>query len=113
MQAVKALTEANNYEGPSIIIAYAPCIAHGIKSGMKDSLKEEKLATDSGYFPLFRRDPRNGKLTLDSKADFAKYEEIFERENRYVMSKDKTLLEQNKKTSENRFNDLKDLIEKG
>ncbi len=113
MQAIKALTEANNYDGPSIIIAYAPCIAHGIKSGMKDSLKEEKLATDSGYFPLFRRDPRNNKLTLDSKADFTKYEEIFERENRYVMSKDKNLLEQNKKTSENRFNDLKDLIEKG
>jgi len=109
IQTIKALTEANNYNGPSIVIAYAPCIAHGIKTGMKDSIKEEKLATDSGYFPLFRYNPETKKFSLDSKADFSKYEEIFERENRYIMSNDKKSLDNNKKTSEQRYNDLTNL----
>lgn len=61
---IKTLIEAEKYNGPSIIIAYAPCIAHGIKKGMKDSITEEKLATSSGYFPLMRYNPETKNLLL-------------------------------------------------
>lgn len=57
-QMMKALKEAESYPGPSLIIAYAPCINHGIKAGMGKSQQEEKLAVDSGYWPLYRYDPR-------------------------------------------------------
>ncbi len=56
MQAIKAFKEAEEYDGPSIIIAYSPCIAHGVN--MKQTPKEEKLAVESGYWPLYRYDPR-------------------------------------------------------
>ena len=54
MQTIKSFKEAMEHNGPALIIAYSPCIAHGIKNGMQDSLKEEKLVTEAGYFPLFR-----------------------------------------------------------
>ena len=57
-QTLKAIKEAEAYPGPSIVIAYSPCIAHGIKEGMGKSQTEEKLATESGYWPIFRFDPR-------------------------------------------------------
>jgi len=57
-QLIKALKEAESYPGPSLIIAYAPCINHGIKAGMSKSQNEEKLAVESGYWPLYRYDPR-------------------------------------------------------
>jgi len=57
-QLIKALKEAESYHGPSLIIAYAPCINHGIKAGMGKSQNEEKLAVESGYWPLYRFDPR-------------------------------------------------------
>lgn len=57
-QLLKALREAESYPGPSIIIAYAPCINHGIKAGMGKTQNEEKLAVESGYWPLYRYDPR-------------------------------------------------------
>jgi len=71
-QLIKALKEAESYPGPSLIIAYAPCINHGIKAGMGKSQNEEKLAVESGYWPLYRYDPRladEGKnpFQLDSK----------------------------------------------
>ncbi|PNX47850.1 MAG: pyruvate:ferredoxin (flavodoxin) oxidoreductase [Thermoplasmata archaeon M9B1D] len=56
--ALKALKEAESYPGPSLIIAYAPCINHGIKKGMGKTQEEEKLAVESGYWPLYRYDPR-------------------------------------------------------
>ena len=56
-QCVKAFEEAENYEGPSIIIAYSPCINHGIKGGMKNSLLSAKQAVESGYWKLFRFNP--------------------------------------------------------
>jgi pyruvate-ferredoxin/flavodoxin oxidoreductase len=70
-QAYKALVEAESWDGPSLIVAYSPCIAHGYDLG--DSAKQAQLAVDSGYWPLFRYDPRRvaeGKnpLQLDSKA---------------------------------------------
>jgi len=57
-QLIKALKEAESYPGPSIIIAYAPCINHGIKAGMGKVQDEEKLAVEAGYWPLYRYDPR-------------------------------------------------------
>ncbi len=71
-QLIKAVKEAESYPGPSLIIAYAPCINHGIKAGMGKTQNEEKLAVESGYWPLYRYDPRladEGKnpFQLDSK----------------------------------------------
>jgi len=66
-QMMKALKEAESYPGPSLIIAYAPCISHGIKAGMGKSQQEEKLAVESGYWPLYRYDPR---LAEESKNPF-------------------------------------------
>lgn len=111
MQTIKAFNEAASYSGPSIIICYAPCIAHGIKSGMKSAIEEEKLVTESGYFPLFRYNPETEKFTLDSKADFTKYNEIFNRENRYSINEEEkiSLLEQNKKNAIDRYNEYKTL----
>jgi len=57
-QLMKALKEAESYPGPSLIIAYAPCINHGIKEGMGRTQNEEKLAVECGYWPLYRYDPR-------------------------------------------------------
>ncbi len=87
-QCVKAISEAESYPGPSIIIAYAPCINHGIKGGMKNAQTEEKNAVASGYWHLFRFDPRlaeQGKnpFQLDSKAPSASYKEFIESEVRY------------------------------
>ncbi|MBQ7136477.1 MAG: pyruvate:ferredoxin (flavodoxin) oxidoreductase [Bacilli bacterium] len=82
-QAINALNEAKNYNGPSIVIAYAPCIAQGILKGMSNSIEEEKKATGSGYFPIFRYNPTTEKFSLDSKADFTKYKEFLGGENRY------------------------------
>lgn len=83
MQAIKVMKEAEAYNGPSIIIAYAPCIAQGIIKGMKNSINEEKEATASGYFPLFHYNPESQEFKLDSKADFSKYEEFTLGEDRY------------------------------
>ncbi|MCK5309174.1 MAG: pyruvate:ferredoxin (flavodoxin) oxidoreductase, partial [Thermoplasmata archaeon] len=66
-QLIKAIREAESYPGPSIIIAYAPCINHGIKAGMVKSQEEEKLAVEAGYWPLYRFDPR---LTDEGKNPF-------------------------------------------
>ncbi len=103
---IKTLIEAENYNGPSIIICYAPCIAHGIKTGMKDSIKEEKLVVEKGYFPLFRYNPETKEFKLDSKADFTEYEEIFKRENRYRINSD--LLNKNKEDSIREYEDIKE-----
>ena len=118
-QAINALEEAVNYDGPSIVIAYAPCITQGIKSGMKDSIKEEKLAVQSGYFPIFRYNPKDETFKLDYKnPDFDKYDEFLENENRYMMLKTvnkdlaEELLKQNKENAEKRFEYYKTLAEK-
>ncbi len=87
-QCVKAFVEAENYPGPSIIIAYAPCINHGIKAGMGSAQTEEKRAVESGYWHLFRFDPRlaeEGKnpFQLDSKEPSASYQDFILSEVRY------------------------------
>lgn len=87
-QCIKAFVEAESYNGPSIIIAYAPCINHGIKGGMSGAQTEEKKAVTSGYWHLFRFDPRlkaEGKnpFMLDSKAPTTDYKEFLNNEVRY------------------------------
>ena len=87
-QCVKAFVEAESYPGPSLIIAYAPCINHGIKAGMKGAQTEEKRAVQAGYWHLFRFDPRleeQGKnpFQLDSKEPTADYKEFITSEIRY------------------------------
>jgi pyruvate-ferredoxin/flavodoxin oxidoreductase len=66
-QFIKAIREAESYPGPSLIIAYAPCINHGIKAGMGKVQEEEKRAVESGYWPLYRYDPR---LAVEGKNPF-------------------------------------------
>lgn len=107
MHTLKTIIEAEKYNGPSIIIAYAPCIAHGIKSGMENANKEQKLATESGYFPLYRYDPETKKFTLDSNAEYDKLDEILKNENRYNSSKE--LLEKNKQEIKEYYESLKEL----
>jgi len=85
-QAIKALQEAESYDGPSLIIAYSQCIAHGID--MAKGMNQQQLAVDSGYWPLFRFDPRrvnDGKppLQLDSKEPVVPLKDYLYNENRY------------------------------
>ncbi|OXT08252.1 pyruvate:ferredoxin (flavodoxin) oxidoreductase [Thermoanaerobacterium thermosaccharolyticum] len=85
---VRAIAEAEKYKGPSLIIAYSPCINHGIKSGMGTSIKEEKKAVDAGYWHLYRYNPElkaEGKnpFTLDSKEPVSSYVDFIKGEIRY------------------------------
>ena len=83
-QLVTALREAEGYDGPSVVIAYAPCLSHGIKRGMGCAQEEMKRAVAAGYWLLYRYDPRKEKpLTVDSKAPTMDYEEFLEGEVRY------------------------------
>ncbi len=107
-QAIKVLKEAESYDGPSIIIAYAPCIAQGILKGMKNSIQEEKLATTCGYFPIFHYHPITKEFRLESGADFSKYKEFVLGEERYrslnkLNKNAKNLLEENQKNAEERY----------
>lgn len=117
-QLIKAFKEANEYNGPAIIIAYTPCISHGIKGGMENSVEIEKLATLCGFFPIFRYHPEEG-FTLDSKqVDFDKYEEFLNSQTRFNMlkvinpEKANSLLEANKDYSIKTFNYYEDLAKK-
>lgn len=86
---LKVLLEAESYKGPSLIIAYAPCISHGIRTGMGTSIRQEKRAVDAGYWHLFRYDPRlkdEGKnpFILDSRDPKESYQEFLQSEIRYT-----------------------------
>lgn len=88
-QFMKALQEAESYDGPSIIIAYAPCIAHGIKIGMGRTQERTKMAVDAGYWHMWRFDPRlkeagQNPFILDSKAPTASFKEFLLGETRYT-----------------------------
>ena len=91
-QLIKAITEAEAYKGPSLIIAYAPCINHGVKAGMGKAQAEAKKAVEAGYWPLYRYNPdlaAEGKnpFTLDSKPATLDYKEFILGENRYASLK--------------------------
>ena len=87
-QTVKALAEADAYPGPSLVIAYSHCIAHGIE--MKKGMEQQKLAVDTGYWPLYRYDPRHASagehpFNLDSRAPKLPVSEFMSREARFAM----------------------------
>ena len=89
-QYFNAIKEAEAYDGPSLIIAYAPCINHGLKAGMGLSQKEEKLAVDCGYWHLYRYNPalegtEKNPFTLDSKEpDWSKFQDFLKGEVRFA-----------------------------
>lgn len=93
-QALKAFQEAEAYDGPSIIFAYAPCIAHGID--MSKTQTEQKLAVEAGYFPLYRYNPANeSPFTWDAKEPKGSYQDFIRSEGRY-----KTLMKTNPEAAE-------------
>ena len=117
MQTIKAFNEAIKHNGPSIIIAYCPCISHGIKKGMGCSIEEEALATKCGYFPIFRYDGSKNEFFLDSpNPDFNLYDEFLNNQTRYSMLKtvnpDKAeeMLKLNKEAAMKRFEYYKSLV---
>lgn len=118
MQTIKAFKEAEEHNGPSIIIAYCPCIEQGIKGGMINATNEQKLVVDCGYTSLMRYNPVEDKLYLDSREpDFSKYELLLNNEVRYnsLVKKNpemaKKILELNKKEAMKRYEYYRKLSE--
>ena len=114
---IKVLNEAEKYNGPSLIIAYSPCIAQGILRGMKNSIMEEKNATETGYFPIFHYNPETGEFKMDSKADFSNYKEFLLGEDRYkslanLNSNANQLLEENLANAKERYTTYKEMESK-
>lgn len=117
-QYLKVLKEASEHDGPSLVIAYSPCIEHGIKTGMEHSQSNAYLATKCGYFLTFRYNPNENKLTLDSKEpDFDKYEDYLMTENRFANLKRvnqenaEAILNNQKEWAINRYNYYKKISE--
>ena len=118
-QTVKAIAEAEAYPGPSLIIAYAPCINHGIKKGMAKAQTEEKLAVECGYWHLFRFNPAaENKFSLDSKEPKMEgYQDYLKGEVRYLSLSMKnperaaTLFAKNEAESKARYAYLKKLVD--
>ena len=122
-QVIKAMLEAEAHPGPSVIIAYSPCIAHGIKGGLANTMNQAELATKSGYWPIYRFNPANlaeGKnpLKVDAKdPDWDRYHEFLMNEDRYAQlqkinpEQATDLLEANKRQSQQRYRQLKRLEE--
>ena len=116
-QAIRVLKEAEAYDGPSIIIAYCPCIAQGIIKGMKSAIAEEKKATDVGYFPLFHYNPTTKEFIKDSETDFSDYKEFLLGENRYlsltkINKNSKELFEENENNAKKRYESYTELSNK-
>lgn len=119
-QAVKAIAEAEAYPGPSLVIAYAPCINHGLKGGLVNAQTEMKRAVEAGYWDLYRFDPRleeagKNPFQLDSKAPTASYRDFITSENRYAMLKlynperAEMLFDKAEKTAKKRYEHLERL----
>ncbi len=117
-QTVKAIAEAEAYPGPSLIIAYAPCINHGIKKGMSKAMTEEQLAVECGYWNNFRYNPdAANKFTLDSKEpNLEGYKDFLNGEVRYNAlmranpEKAEAMFAQNEAEAKARYNYLKKLV---
>ena len=115
-QFLKAVKEAEAYNGPSVIIAYSPCIEHGIKGGLKNTMNEMSLATECGYWPIFRFNPllelegKNPFVIDYKKTDFDKYSDFLLNEKRYSMVKAvnperyESLMKQNRSEAMRRYN---------
>lgn len=121
-QCLKAFHEAESYRGPSLIIAYAPCINHGIRGGMGINQTEQKRAVASGYWNLLRFDPRKAAenqnpLTLDCKAPTESYKDFISGEVRYTAlqrsfpEKAAILFDQAADTATDRYNKLVGLVD--
>ena len=117
-QTIKAITEAEAYHGPSLIIGYSPCEMHSIRGGMSNCQKEMKKAVDCGYWNLFRFNPdAEQKFTLDSKAPAGGYQEFLMNEARYSRltrefpDRASTLFERNEEAAKERFDHLTKLVE--
>ena len=118
-QTIKAITEAEAYHGPSLIIGYSPCEMHSIKGGMMNCQKEMKKAVDCGYWNLFRYNPEGGdkKFTLDSKAPAGGYQEFLMNEARYSRltrefpDRAGVLFERNENEAKARYEHLLKLVE--
>ena len=84
-QCLKAITEAEKYHGPSLIVAYSPCIGHGIHGGLSNSIESQKLVVNSGLFPLFRYDPITKEMHNDSNTnlDMNLVEKFMQHERRF------------------------------
>ena len=118
---LKAMIDAESYNGPSVMIAYSPCIAHGIKGGMSQSQEQGKFATEVGYWPLYTHDPRlveKGKNPIKITGKEPKWDEynnFLMTEARYVAltkthpERAKELFEHNRKDAQRRYNYLKGL----
>ena len=117
-QYFKVLKEASEHNGPSLVIAYSPCIEHGIKTGMEHSQSNAFLASKCGYFLTFRYNPSTKKLILDTKEpDFTKYEDYLMTENRFAnlkrVNKEEadTIIENQKQWAIDRYNYYKKISE--
>ena len=118
-QTIKAITEAEAYHGPSLIIGYSPCEMHSIKGGMMNCQKEMKKAVDCGYWNLFRYNPDGGekKFTLDSKAPAGGYQDFLMNEARYSRltrefpDRAEALFKRNEDEAKARYEHLLKLIE--
>ena len=121
-QTLKALAEAEAYNGPSLIIGYAPCEMHGVKGGMQNSQLEMKKAVEAGYWNLFRYNPANktegrNPFTLDSKAPAGGYQEFLMNEARYSSltrsfpERAKELFARNEQAAKDRYEHLTKLVE--
>ncbi len=117
-QTIKAITEAEAYPGPSLIIGYSPCEMHSIKGGMMNCQKEMKKAVECGYWNLFRYNPTaDQKFTLDSKAPVGGYQEFLLNEARYSRltrefpERAGELFERNEAEAKERYEHLLKLVE--
>lgn len=114
VQTLKAILEAEAYEGPSLIIAYAPCISHGIKGGLRFSQEREEKAVKCGYWHLYRFDPNRAKqgknpFQLDSKKpDYSLFTEYLNNEVRYNSLAKKLTGEDYQRIIEKSIQDAKD-----
>ncbi len=119
VQTLAAITEAEAYPGPSLIIAYSPCEMHSIRSGMTNCQKEMDKAVKCGYWNLFRFDPSKeiGKFTLDSKLPAGGYREFLMNEARYSRltrefpERADTLFEESEENAKARYEHLQRLVE--
>ena len=113
---IKAFNEADKHDGPAIVIAYAPCINHGIKGGMETMIEEQKLAVSSGYYPIFRYNAKTKEFHLDMKEpDFTLLDKFIENETRFsalkIVNEEKAneLFEKLKIDAKNRYEYYKNL----
>jgi len=119
-QTIKAIKEAEAYNGPSLIIAYSPCEMHSIKGGMMNCQNEMKKAVECGYWNTFRFNPAaeaGKKFVLDSKAPAGGYQEFLANEARYnrltreFPERAAVLFEKNEEAAKERYEHLLKLVE--